>query len=61
MKQKKTHTIIGIYCMLTRWPLEDLNEILRKVIFKLNLTIGGGGISCEITLGGLSLDFTNDN
>ena len=33
---------------------------LRYVVFKRNLVIGGWGISCEIALIGMSLDFTDD-
>ena len=35
---------------LTHWPLRDLREIFREVIFKLILVIDGWGISCEIVL-----------
>ena len=44
---------------LTHWPLGNLNEIL-DVIFKQILVIDGWGISCEIDIIWMSLDFTDD-
>ena len=46
--------------LLTHWPLGNLNEIFRHVIFRQNLVVGGWGISCEIALVWMSLDFTDD-
>ena len=46
--------------LLTHWPLGNLNEIFRHVIFRHNLVVGGWGISCEIALVWMSLDFTDD-
>ena len=45
---------------LTHWPLGNLNEIFRHVIFKQILVIDGSVISCEIALIWMSLDFTDD-
>ena len=45
--------------VLTHWPLGNLNEIFRHVIFKQILVIDGWGISCEIVLLWISLDFTD--
>ena len=43
---------------LTNWPLGNLNVILD--IFKWILVVDGWGISCEIALILISLDFTDD-
>ena len=45
--------------VLTHWPLGNLNEILN-VIFKQILVIDDWGISCEIALLWMSLDFADD-
>ena len=45
--------------ILTHWPLGNLNEIL-EVIFNQILVIDGWGISCEIPLIWMTLDFTDD-
>ena len=45
---------------LTHWPLGNLNGNFRHVIFKQILVIDGWGISCEIALIWMSLDFTDD-
>ena len=45
---------------LTHWPLGDFNDILDGIIFKINLEIGGWGISCEIALRWISLYLTDD-
>ena len=53
---------IDIYCIiadLTHWPLGNFNEIL-DVIFKQILVFNGWGISCEIALIWMSLDFVDD-
>ena len=47
--------------ILTHWPQGNSNEIFRHVIFKQILVIHGWGISCEITLRWMSLNFTDDN
>ena len=59
--QEFTHWTLGIVTLvLTHWPLGNLNEIFRHLIFKQILVIDGWGISCEICLQWLSLDFTDD-
>ena len=45
---------------LTHWPLGNLSEIFRFVIFKRILMIVGWGISCKIALIWMSLDLTDD-
>ena len=67
-----THRPQGdVVVCLSHWPLRNLNEILdmapekfewnfRYVIFKRILVIAGRGISCEIILMWMSLDFTDD-
>ena len=45
--------------MLTHWPLGNLSDF-RNVIFKQLLVIDGWGISYEIALIWMSLDFTDD-
>ena len=45
---------------LTHWPLENWKENFRHAIFKQILVIDGWGISCEIVLIWMSLDFTDD-
>ena len=44
---------------LTHWPLGNLNEILRYVISQRISLIDGWGISCEIALIWISLDFAD--
>ena len=48
------------YNELTHWPLGNLNEIFRHVIFKQILVIDGWGISCEIALRWMWLNLTDD-
>ena len=55
-KQMKYLLIIS----LTHWPLGNLNEILRFVIFTWILVTDGWGISCEIALIWMPLAFTED-
>ena len=54
------HVSLGLN-ELTCWPLANLNEILyTNVIFKWILVIDGWGITCEIALILMSLDFTDN-
>ena len=46
--------------LLTHWPQGNLNEFFRYIIFKWILVIDGWGISCEIALIWMSLDFVDD-
>ena len=45
--------------ILTHWPLGKFEWNFRYVIFKQILVIGAWGISCEIALIWMSLDFTD--
>ena len=45
---------------LTHWPPGKFEWNFRHVIFKQILVIDGWGISCEIALIWMSLDFTDD-
>ena len=45
---------------LTHWPLGNLNEILDMEFCKQILVIDGWGISSEIALIWMSLDFADD-
>ena len=48
-----------VVCCLSHWPLGDFSEIL-EIIFKLILVIDGQGISFEIALRWMLLDFIDD-
>ena len=50
--------LFALNFQLTHWPLGNLNGILD--IFKHILVIDEWGISCEIALIWMSLDFTDD-
>ena len=45
---------------LTRWPLGNLNEIFKCLIFQIISVIDGWGISCELALRWMSLNITDD-
>ena len=45
---------------LTHWPLGNFEWNFRHVIFQQILVIDGSGVSCEIALIWMSLDFTDD-
>ena len=46
--------------VLTHWPPEKFEWNFRHVIFKRILVLDGWGISCEIAIIWISLDFTDD-
>ena len=48
------------FVSLTHSPLGNLNDIFRHVILKQILVIDGWGTSCEIALGWMSLNLTDD-
>ena len=52
----KIEVIYWMRCILTHWPLGNF----RHVSFKQILVIDGWGISCEIALIWMSVDFTDD-
>ena len=51
---------MGYSCKLTLWPLEDFNEIVKRVIFKLNLVIDDRVVPCDIALIRMAPDLTDD-
>ena len=52
--------VLRAWAPLTPWPQGNLNEILAMLFFKQILVIDGWGISHEIALILMSLDFTDD-
>ena len=61
--EKYTHNQQKLYFMrfsLTHWPPGKFERNFRHVIFKHILVIDGWGISCEIALIWMSLDFIDD-
>ena len=45
---------------LTQWPLGNLPDIFRYLIFQIISVIDGWGISCELALRWMSLNLTDD-
>ena len=58
--RRKANKRWGTGTRLTHWPLGKFEWDFLYVIFIQILVIDGWGISCEIALIGVSLDFTDD-